>query len=107
IRRLLAALAAGVLLVPGGHAAEVATQTLDNGMEVLVRPDHRAPAVTAMVWYRVGGIDESPGQTGISHVLEHMMFKGTEEVGPGEFAEIIARHGGDNNAFTGQDYTAY
>jgi len=107
IRRLLAALATGVLLVPGGHAAEVATQTLDNGMEVLVRPDHRAPAVTAMVWYRVGGIDESPGQTGISHVLEHMMFKGTEEVGPGEFAEIIARHGGDNNAFTGQDYTAY
>ncbi|MEF8793430.1 M16 family metallopeptidase [Thiohalorhabdus sp.] len=105
--RLLTALAAVVLLVPGGHAAEVATHKLDNGMEVLVRPDHRAPVVTAMVWYRVGGIDEYPGRTGVAHVLEHMMFKGTEEVGPGEFAEIIARNGGDDNAFTGQDYTAY
>jgi zinc protease len=105
--RLLAALAALVLLIPAGRAAEVVSHTLDNGMEVFVRADHRAPVVTSMVWYRVGGIDEHLGKTGVSHVLEHMMFKGTEEVGPGRFAEIIARNGGQNNAFTGQDYTAY
>jgi zinc protease len=105
--RLLLALAALIALLPAAHAAQVASRTLDNGMEVFVRPDHRAPVVTSMVWYRVGGIDEHLGKTGVSHVLEHMMFKGTEKVGPGEFAEIIARNGGQNNAFTGQDYTAY
>ncbi|HKJ71930.1 MAG TPA: pitrilysin family protein [Gammaproteobacteria bacterium] len=105
--RLLLALAALLLLPPAAWGAEVASRTLDNGMEVFVRPDHRAPVVTSMVWYRVGGIDEHLGKTGISHVLEHMMFKGTKKVGPGQFAEIIARNGGRNNAFTGQDYTAY
>jgi len=96
-----------VLVSPAALAADVVSRTLDNGMEVFVKPDHRAPVVTSMVWYRVGGIDEDLGRTGISHVLEHMMFKGTEEVGPGEFSEIVARHGGKGNAFTGQDYTAY
>ena len=105
--RLLLAFVALVLLLPAARGAEVVSHTLDNGMEVFVRPDHRAPVVTSMVWYRVGGIDEHLGRTGVSHVLEHMMFKGTEKVGPGEFAEIIARNGGQNNAFTGQDYTAY
>ncbi len=90
-----------------GLAAPVQSQTLANGMEVFVKPDHRAPVVVTMVWYRVGGLDEHRGETGISHLLEHMMFKGTEELEPGEFAEIIARHGGKQNAFTGQDYTAY
>ena len=85
----------------------VVTRTLDNGMEVLVKRDRRAPVVTTMVWYRVGAVDERAGQTGLSHVLEHMMFKGTPEVGPGELSEIIARNGGKENAFTGQDYTAY
>ena len=106
--RTIAALLALVGLLPGpAAAAEVVSRTLDNGMEVFVKPDHRAPVVTSMVWYRVGGVDEHLGRTGISHVLEHMMFKGTEEVGPGEFSEIIARNGGRDNAFTGQDYTAY
>jgi len=101
-------LVACLALVAQGAAAEgVVSRTLDNGMEVFVKTDRRAPVVTSMVWYRVGGLDEVRGRTGLSHLLEHMMFKGTEEVGPGEFSEIIARNGGKDNAFTGQDYTAY
>lgn len=102
-------LAAGLLvaLAAGPAVAEIHSHTLDNGLRVLVREDHRAPVVTSMVWYRVGGVDEHRGITGVSHVLEHMMFKGTQELGPGEFSETIARHGGKDNAFTGQDYTAY
>ncbi|MDZ7828481.1 MAG: pitrilysin family protein [Halofilum sp. (in: g-proteobacteria)] len=88
-------------------AADVHEFELDNGMRVLVREDHRAPVVVSQVWYRVGSIDEHRGITGVSHVLEHMMFKGTDELGPGEFSEIIARHGGSDNAFTGRGYTAY
>ncbi|MFP4615670.1 MAG: M16 family metallopeptidase [Thiohalorhabdus sp.] len=106
--RLLSALGALILAAaPVQAQEEVVSHTLSNGMEVLVKPDRRAPVVTSMVWYRVGGLDEPRGRTGISHVLEHMMFKGTEEVGPGELSEIIARNGGEENAFTGQDYTAY
>jgi len=88
-------------------AAEVHEFELDNGMRVMVREDHRAPVVVSQVWYRVGSIDEHRGITGVSHALEHMMFKGTDELGPGEFSEIIARHGGRDNAFTGRGYTAY
>jgi zinc protease len=80
---------------------------LDNGMKVLVREDHRAPVVVSMVWYRIGSSYEYDGITGISHVLEHMMFKGTKKYGPGEFSEIVAANGGKDNAFTSQDYTAY
>jgi zinc protease len=102
-------LAAGLLVAVAAWpaAAEIHSRTLDNGVRVLVREDHRAPVVTSMVWYRVGGVDEHRGITGVSHVLEHMMFKGTEELAPGELSEIIARNGGKDNAFTGQDYTAY
>lgn len=106
-QRTRRALGAALLLFPLASGAEVVSRTLDNGLEVLVQPDHRAPVVTAMVWYRVGGIDEPLGRTGISHVLEHLMFQGTENLAPGEYAETIARHGGDYNAFTAQDYTAY
>lgn len=81
--------------------------TLKNGMEVVVIPDHRAPVVTHMVWYRVGGADEERGKSGIAHFLEHLMFKGTEKIAPGEFSKIIARNGGEDNAFTGHDATAY
>lgn len=81
--------------------------TLQNGMEVVVIPDHRAPIVTHMVWYRAGSADEPPGVTGIAHFLEHLMFKGTDKIGPGEFSKIVARHGGEDNAFTSQDATAY
>lgn len=81
--------------------------TLDNGLKILVREDHRAPVVVSQVWYKVGSSYEPVGLTGISHALEHMMFRGTPEVGPGEFSRIIAANGGSQNAFTSRDYTAY
>lgn len=81
--------------------------TLDNGMEVVVIPDRRAPIVTHMVWYRVGSADEVSGESGIAHFLEHLMFKGTEKIPRGAFSQIIARNGGQDNAFTNYDYTAY
>lgn len=85
-----------------------ATQfTLDNGLEVVVIPNHRAPVVTHMVWYRVGAADETPGHSGIAHFLEHLMFKGSLGFGPGEFSRTIKALGGNDNAFTSQDYTAY
>lgn len=80
---------------------------LDNGMEVLVIPDHRAPVVTHMVFYRVGAADEPQGVSGIAHFLEHLMFKSTEKIPSGEFSKIVARLGGQDNAFTTQDATAY
>jgi len=81
--------------------------TLDNGMQVVVIPNHRAPIVIHMVWYRVGAADEAPGQSGLAHFLEHLMFKGTDTVAPGEFSKTVARVGGQDNAFTTHDYTAY
>ncbi len=81
--------------------------TLGNGLQVIVLPDHRAPVVTHMVWYRVGAADEPPGKSGIAHFLEHLMFKGTAKIPPGEFSKIVARLGGNDNAFTSYDYTAY
>jgi zinc protease len=80
---------------------------LDNGLEVVVVPDRRAPVVTHMVWYRVGGADEPQGKSGIAHFLEHLMFKGTDKIPAGEFSKIVARLGGQDNAFTAQDITAY
>src|SRR5210317_118878 len=87
--------------------AQVHEYKLDNGMKVLVKEDHRAPVVVSQIWYKVGASYEHDGITGISHVLEHMMFKGTEKHPAGEFSEIVAANGGEENAFTGQDYTAY
>ena len=81
--------------------------TLKNGMQVVVIEDHRAPVVTHMVWYRVGSADEPAGKSGLAHFLEHLMFKGTRDIPPGEFSRIIKRHGGQDNAFTTTDYTAY
>ncbi len=88
-------------------ADDVTTFTLDNGLDVVVIEDHRVPAVTQMLWYRVGAADELPGKSGIAHFLEHLMFKGTDEVGPGEFSAFVEAQGGDDNAFTSWDYTAY
>ncbi|MEM9211237.1 MAG: pitrilysin family protein [Pseudomonadota bacterium] len=85
----------------------VSTTTLENGMDVVVIEDNRAPIVTHMVWYRVGSADEPSGKTGIAHYLEHLMFKGTETRGVGEFSDIIAANGGTENAFTSFDYTGY
>jgi len=83
------------------------TFTLKNGMQVVIIENHRVPVVTHMVWYRVGSADEGPGETGIAHFLEHLMFKGTKKRKPGEFSQIVARNGGQENAFTSTDYTAY
>ena len=88
-------------------AAEVYEARLDNGLRLLVKEDHRAPVVVSQLWYKIGSIDEPTGLTGISHMLEHMMFKGTEQFGPGEFSRLIDEVGGEQNAFTGQDYTVY
>jgi zinc protease len=96
-----------LLLATLPAAAKISEFQLDNGMKVIVKPDHRAPVVVSQVWYRVGGSYEPDGVTGISHALEHMMFKGTKEVGPGEFSKTISALGGTENAFTGRDYTAY
>ncbi len=85
----------------------VKSYTLSNGLKVLVVENHRAPVVVSQVWYKIGASYEHDGITGISHVLEHMMFKGTDKYPAGEFSEIIAANGGEENAFTGQDYTAY
>lgn len=83
------------------------TFTLSNGMRVVVVENSRVPVVTHMVWYSVGSADEGPGESGIAHVLEHLMFKGTKKRQPGEFSKILARNGGQENAFTSSDYTAY
>ncbi len=83
------------------------TFMLDNGMQVVLITNHRAPVVRHMVWYKVGAADEAPGETGIAHLLEHLMFKGTRNFGPGVFSGQVARNGGQENAFTSYDYTAY
>ena len=87
--------------------AQVQEFELTNGLKLLVKEDHRAPIVVSQVWYKVGSSYETDGNTGVSHVLEHMMFKGTEKHPEGEFSRIIAENGGNENAFTGNDYTAY
>ena len=88
-------------------ADKVTTFTLENGLEVVVIEDHRAPVVEQMVWYKIGAADEAPGHSGIAHFLEHLMFKGTETVGPGEFSKTVEAQGGSDNAFTSWDYTSY
>ena len=109
---VLAAALCGAHLFPGAGAAArpwVLPESfeLKNGMQVIVLPDHRAPVVTHMVWYKVGAADEAPGKSGIAHFLEHLMFKGTGKIPPGEFSKSVARLGGNDNAFTSYDYTAY
>ena len=90
------------------HAEPRATEfKLSNGMEVVVIPDHRAPVVTHMVWYKVGAADEPKGTSGIAHFREHLMFKSTDKIAVGEFSKIVSRLGGQDNAFTGQDVTSY
>ncbi len=97
-----------LLAAPSG-ANDITTREyrLDNGLKLIVRQDRRAPVVVSQVWYKVGSSYEHDGITGISHALEHMMFKGTKKHPPGEFSRIISDHGGRENAFTGRDYTAY
>lgn len=109
---LVAVLAASVGLATAAPAPLRAVSAtteyqLDNGLKLIVREDHRAPVVVTQVWYRVGSSYEVPGQTGLSHALEHMMFKGTPRVPDGEFSRIVALYGGTDNAFTTDDYTGY
>jgi zinc protease len=99
-----------VLLAPWLLTAALANPyetTLDNGLRIIVKEDNRAPTAVHMVWYRIGSMDEVDGTSGVAHVLEHMMFKGTPSVGPGEFNKRVAAAGGRDNAFTSRDYTAY
>ena len=111
LRRVLASLA-GVVLFLAAHGAradlpDVDTFTLANGLQAVVIPDHRAPIVTHMVWYRVGSADEPQGKDGVAHFLEHLMFKGTKRYPPGAFSLLVRKNGGEENAFTSKDYTAY
>ena len=118
LRTTVAAIAAATMLsLPAGAepvdlgtvsiAPDTSTFTLDNGLEVVVIPDRRAPIVTHMIWYRIGSADEPPGKSGIAHYLEHLMFKGTEAHPGNAFSSTVARLGGRENAFTSNDYTAY
>ncbi len=97
----------GLAASPATASGQVSDFKLDNGLEVVVIEDHRAPVVVHMVWYRTGAADEPPGKSGIAHFLEHLMFKGTDDLGPGEISRIVEANGGSDNAFTSQDYTAY
>ncbi len=103
---------ASMLLILGLSTQSVAKPSvheyrLANGMKILVKEDHRTPVVVSQVWYKVGSSYEHNGITGVSHTLEHMMFKGTKKIPKGQFSRIIAENGGRENAFTGRDYTAY
>src|SRR6202451_4185280 len=104
---LIVALAAFAPVAPAQAAPTVTDFKLDNGLEVVVIPDHRAPVVTHMIWYKVGAADETPGKSGLAHFLEHLMFKGTEK-NPGDaFSQDVAEIGGQENAFTTSDYTGF
>ncbi len=109
MRQFIACLILALAAALPAAAAEdqVTTFTLDNGMDVVVIEDHRAPVAMHMVWYRAGAADEAPGVSGVAHYLEHLLFKGTETMAPGEFSAVVARNGGSDNAFTSYDYTAY
>jgi zinc protease len=95
------------LVMPSTAAGQVLATTLDNGLRVLLLEDHRSPIVSFQVWYRVGSRNEHAGATGIAHLLEHMMFKGTPKYGPRQFAQLVEQNGGNDNAFTTHDVTSY
>ncbi len=103
----VAMLAFAQAIIPAHAEPRASEFTLSNGMQVVVIPDHRAPVVTHMVWYKVGAADEPKGTSGIAHFLEHLMFKSTDKIAVGEFSKIVSRLGGQDNAFTGQDVTSY
>lgn len=111
LTRSAAGLLLMVLCLPSLASASTAPATheftLDNGLKLIVREDHRAPVVVSQLWYKVGSSYETPGKTGLSHALEHMMFKGSAKLGPGESSRILRELGAEENAFTSDDYTAY
>jgi zinc protease len=111
--RLITAAVTAALMTAGASAqsasngSQISDFILPNGLELVVIPDHRAPVVTHMIWYKVGAADETPGKSGLAHFLEHLMFKGTAKNPAGKFSQVVARIGGQENAFTSQDYTGY
>ncbi|MFV0492892.1 MAG: M16 family metallopeptidase [Pseudorhodobacter sp.] len=107
LSRMCIALALGLLATLPARGEGVTSFTLPNGMDAVVIEDHRAPVVSHMVWYRTGAADEPPGKSGIAHFLEHLMFKGTETLAPGEFSATVEAQGGYDNAFTSWDQTGY
>jgi zinc protease len=110
LKRTLGAAAALFAISAGPAAAEEwkpETFTLSNGMDVIVLPDHRAPVVTHMLWYKVGAVDEAPGKSGMAHLFEHVMSHATDDLAHREIDSIVQRNGGQKNAFTSWDYTAY
>jgi zinc protease len=104
---LLPALAGSAIAQTNGKPQPPASFTLQNGLQVVVIPDHRTPVVTQMIWYKVGSADETPGKSGLAHFLEHLMFKGTAKHPAGEFSQTVLKVGGNENAFTSTDYTGY
>jgi zinc protease len=112
LRKTLTTLAALALVANAAgpvaaSAPKITNFTLPNGLQVVVIPDHRAPVVTHMIWYKVGSADETPGKSGLAHFLEHLMFKGTAKNPSGRFSQVVATIGGQENAFTSSDYTGY
>ncbi len=113
VKRFAAAIAGPMLVIAvmatsmAAEGPQVESFTLDNGLQAVVIPDHRAPVVTHMIWYKVGSADEQPGKSGIAHFFEHLMFKATSNYAAGEFSKAVADIGGEENAFTSYDYTAF
>ena len=106
-RMLMLAGAIALAALPLKAQEMVTDFVLDNGMQVVVVEDHRAPVVMHMVWYKAGSADEKPGVSGVAHFLEHLLFKGTDTLDSGEFSRVVSENGGRDNAFTSYDYTAY
>lgn len=107
LRTLVLPFVLGAVTATTALADKVTTFTLENGLQAVVIEDHRAPVVTHMMWYKIGSADEPRGKSGIAHFLEHLMFKGTDKMAPGEFSATVEAQGGNDNAFTYYDYTAY
>ncbi|ATX80917.1 zinc protease [Mariprofundus ferrinatatus] len=105
--KLLLTLLLLICLIPASEAAQLQETSFKNGVKLIVEEDHSAPVAMVQIWLKVGGRDELPGKTGLAHVFEHMMFKGSKKLGPGEFSKRISAMGGNDNAFTSTDFTAY
>ena len=93
--------------LPAASWAQTLSETLPNGLKIIVKEDHRAPVAVSQIWYKIGSVDEKPGKSGLSHALEHMMFKGTKDVPSGEFNRRVSELGGQNNAYTSRNETVY
>ncbi|MDH4162037.1 MAG: insulinase family protein [Nitrospirota bacterium] len=107
--KIIVCIIASIIIAASGFAQDlkVTEKVLPNGLKVLLKEDHKSPVVTFQIWYRVGGRNERLGKTGMSHLLEHMMFKGSKKYGPKQFSRMVQKNGGNDNAFTSKDYTAY